>query len=82
MEPHAGGQTFGRDSAALVPVTAAYRGRDIELTLHDPVPHVEGPDGLRVMMQGVADAFTKGIGADPQDWHMMQRVFSEDLRSR
>jgi KDO2-lipid IV(A) lauroyltransferase len=65
-----------------VPVTAAYRGRDIELTLHDPVPHVEGPDGLRVMMQGVADAFTEGIGADPQDWHMMQRVFSEDLRSR
>ncbi len=31
------------------------------------------------MMQAVADRFTEGIGADPQDWHMMQRVFVEDL---
>lgn len=70
---------LARDTGtSLVPVTTAYRGRDIELTLHEPVPHVEGPDGLRVMMQKVADAFTEGISADPQDWHMMQRVFSDD----
>lgn len=67
---------------SLVPVTAAYRGPDIELTLHEPVPHVDGPDGLRQMMQRVADAFSRGISADPQDWHMMQRVFSDDLGTR
>jgi hypothetical protein len=27
----------------------------------------------------VADAFTTGFRADPQDWHMMQRVFTADL---
>jgi len=34
------------------------------------------------MMQGVADAFSRGIAADPQDWHMMQKVFVADLGSR
>ena len=32
------------------------------------------------MMQGVADAFTDAFRAHPQDWHMMQRVFVDDLR--
>jgi KDO2-lipid IV(A) lauroyltransferase len=69
----------------LVPVTLAYRGRDLELTFHEPVPPQPGDDGLVAMMQGVADAFSRGIEADPQDWHMMQKVFSRDvgeLRSR
>jgi KDO2-lipid IV(A) lauroyltransferase len=64
---------------ALLPVTLAYRGDDLEITFHEPVPHQEGDDGLVAMMQVVADRFTEGIGADPQDWHMMQRVFVEDL---
>ena len=63
----------------LLPVTLAYRGEDLEITFHEPVPHAEGDDGLVTMMQAVADRFTEGIGADPQDWHMMQRVFVEDL---
>jgi KDO2-lipid IV(A) lauroyltransferase len=43
------------------------------------VPHADGDAGLVAMMQGVADAFTAGLRAHPQDWHMMQRVFVEDL---
>ncbi len=66
----------------LVPVTLAYRGRDLELTFHDPVPHQPGDAGLVAMTQGVADAFSHGIAADPQDWHMMQRVFTADLGPR
>ena len=31
------------------------------------------------MMQGVADAFTGALREHPQDWHMMQRVFVDDL---
>jgi KDO2-lipid IV(A) lauroyltransferase len=30
-------------------------------------------------MQQVADAFREGLRAHPEDWHMMQRVFTDDL---
>ncbi|QNN52508.1 phosphatidylinositol mannoside acyltransferase [Nocardioides mesophilus] len=65
--------------APLVPATLAYRGECLQITFHEPVPHRSGPDGVAHMMQGVADAFSAGIHADPQDWHMMQRVFVEHL---
>jgi phosphatidylinositol dimannoside acyltransferase len=32
------------------------------------------------MTQGLADSFASAIAADPQDWHMLQRVFAADLR--
>jgi len=65
--------------APLVPATLTYRGPDLEITLHEPVPHQPGEAGLVAMTQGVADAFTAGMARDPQDWHMMQKVFVEDL---
>ncbi|CAN5681762.1 phosphatidylinositol mannoside acyltransferase [soil metagenome] len=68
-----------RTGAPLVPVTLHYVGTDMTITFHAPVPHAEGDAGLVAMMQGVADAFTEGFRAHPQDWHMMQRVFAEDL---
>ncbi len=71
-----------RAGVALVPVTRAYRGDDLEITFHEPVPHAEGDDGLVALMQHVADRFSDGITADPQDWHMMQRVFADDLDPR
>ncbi|HET7735078.1 MAG TPA: phosphatidylinositol mannoside acyltransferase [Nocardioidaceae bacterium] len=61
-----------RTGAQVIPASFAYVGRDIELTFSPPVPTAEPA----VMMQGVADAFTAGIRAHPQDWHMMQRVFT------
>ena len=67
---------------SLVPMTLAYRGRDIELTFHEPVPHASGTEGIVVMTQGVADAFSAAIAADPEDWHMMQRVFAAEPSRR
>jgi KDO2-lipid IV(A) lauroyltransferase len=61
-----------RTGAAVVPATFAYVGREMEMTFSPPVELGEtGP-----MMQTVADAFTAGIRVHPEDWHMMQRVFS------
>jgi len=68
------------------------------VTLHYPTrrewsarihPQVEVPKGgdraarIRTMTQRVADAFGEGIADHPQDWHMLQRVWLDDLdRSR
>jgi KDO2-lipid IV(A) lauroyltransferase len=64
-----------------VPVTLHYSGADLTLTFHAPVPHAEGAEGLVRMTQGVADAFTVALREHPQDWHMMQKVFAEDLHA-
>ncbi len=78
-----------RTGAPLIPVTLHYDGdggppaeRTMTLTFHARVPHAHEPGGDARMMQGVADAFTAGIGAHPVDWHMMQRVFAADLDPR
>jgi phosphatidylinositol dimannoside acyltransferase len=65
--------------APLVPVTLAYDGPRMHITMHEPVEPVSGRDGVRLMTQGVADAFSRGIRVHPQDWHMLQKVFVEDL---
>jgi len=67
-----------RTGAPLVPVTLHYEGETMTLTFHPAVPHADGDDGLQVMTQGVADAFTRALREHPQDWHMMQRVFVHD----
>ncbi len=71
-----------RTGAPLLPATLHYDGPDLVITFHPPVPHADGDAGLVRMMQGVADAFTGGLRAHPQDWHMMQRVFVDDLDPR
>lgn len=71
-----------RTGAPLVPVTLHYTGPDLTLTFHAPVPAADGDGGLVTMMQAVADAFTSALRAHPQDWHMMQRVFVDDLGPR
>lgn len=58
--------------APLLPVTLAYRGERMEVTIHPAVP----PGEEAAMTQGVADAFGRALRADPVDWHMMQRVFA------
>jgi len=71
-----------RTGAPLVPVTLHYDGPDLTLTFHPPVLHEAGDDGLVRMTQGVADAFTSAFREHPQDWHMMQTVFVDDLGAR
>jgi KDO2-lipid IV(A) lauroyltransferase len=78
-----------RTGAALFPVTLWFteEGPDGEppgwvARVHDEVP-VPG-DGDRTtkaaaMTQALADVFTAGIAAHPQDWHMLQPIFLADL---
>ena len=68
-----------RTGATLVPATLHYDGPEMVVTFHDPVPHAEGEEGIVSMMQTVADRFTEALRLHAVDWHMMQRVFVDDL---
>lgn len=70
-----------RTGAPLLPATLHYDGSEMVVTIHDPVPHAEGEEGVVSMMQGVADRFTDALRTNPVDWHMMQRVFATDLNT-
>jgi len=68
--------------AALRPATLWYEEKDWCVRVHDEVP-VPG-DGdratkIQAMTQSVARTFQEGVAAHPQDWHMLQRVWVEDL---
>jgi KDO2-lipid IV(A) lauroyltransferase len=43
--------------------------------IHPAVPHTD----IATMTQVMADAFAEGISAHPQDWHMLQRLWRDDL---
>lgn len=69
--------------ARLLPVTLWYDGSPVmQGRVHPPV---EVPaSGTRaektsVMTQALADAFATGIAEHPEDWHMLQRLWTEDL---
>ena len=75
--------------AALFPVTIRYERLPAEAparwgtVVHfypEVVPAAEGsrPEKIAAMTQGCADALALGIAANPEDWHMLQRVFVSD----
>jgi KDO2-lipid IV(A) lauroyltransferase len=67
---------------ALVPMFAAtltYEGPLLRIDFSPPIEPQQGRDGLVAMAQETADWFSAGIRRAPQDWHMMQPVFSADL---
>ncbi|WP_030192792.1 phosphatidylinositol mannoside acyltransferase [Streptomyces sp. NRRL S-87] len=72
--------------ALLLPVTLWYgTGSAMRGRVHPPVAVPE--TGTRVektaaMTQAVADVFAAGIGEHPQDWHMLQRLWLDDLEPR
>ena len=68
--------------AALMPVTLWFDGPYWGAHIHEEIPVPE--DGTRrekvaAMTQQVARVFEAGIAEHPEDWHMLQRVFSADL---
>jgi lauroyl/myristoyl acyltransferase len=69
--------------AALVPITLSYPdARDLLITAHSPVQPPSGrsrTDAIAAMTQQLASVFEQEIAAHPQDWHMLQRVWVEDL---
>ncbi|MFF3690252.1 phosphatidylinositol mannoside acyltransferase [Streptomyces sp. NPDC002187] len=72
--------------ALLVPVTLWYDESPVmKGRIHPPV---EVPEtGTRAektssMTQALADAFATGIADHPEDWHMLQRLWLDDLEER
>jgi phosphatidylinositol dimannoside acyltransferase len=77
--------------AALHPVSVYYepaasgRGYDVVVAFHDRVPvPAEGTTREKVaaMTQACADALGAAVREHTADWHMMQRVFVDDLQVR
>ena len=64
-----------RTGAAVVPVHLSFRDDGWTARLYPVVPHTD----VRTMTQAVADAFADGIGRHPADWHMLQRLWLDDL---
>jgi KDO2-lipid IV(A) lauroyltransferase len=68
--------------AALMPVTLWYDGPLWYTHIHEEIPVPENGtrrEKIAAMTQDVARVFEAGIAAHPQDWHMLQRVFTADL---
>jgi len=77
-----------RTGAPLIPVSTWYEGRSpnhtVVMRFDEPieVPDGTGTDAVRLMTQRLADVFAARIREHPQDWHMLQRVFTADLTPR
>jgi KDO2-lipid IV(A) lauroyltransferase len=61
--------------AALVPTALSFTDDGWDIAFHEAVPHTD----LATMTQALATAFERGIAEHPQDWHMLQRVWLDDL---
>jgi phosphatidylinositol dimannoside acyltransferase len=68
--------------AALMPVTLWYEGPCWHAHIYEEIP-VPGQgtrqEQVAAMTQQLAAVFEGGIAAHPEDWHMLQRVFTSDL---
>jgi lauroyl/myristoyl acyltransferase len=68
--------------AALRPVTLWYEGTHWGARVHEEIPVPDAGDRqekIRAMTQSLAHAFQQSVAAHPEDWHMLQRVWVEDL---
>jgi lauroyl/myristoyl acyltransferase len=69
-----------RTGAALIPTVCQFTERGWRLCFHPEVP-VDGPgrlaDRVTGAMQSVADAFATSIAAQPEDWHMLGRIWAD-----
>ena len=68
--------------AALLPVTLWFEDSGWGAQIYDEIP--VPPEGTRrekvaAMTQQLAEVYEAGIRAHPQDWHMLQPVFTADL---
>lgn len=76
-----------RTGLPLLPVTIRYESRPrgrwrIVVTIHDEVPVPAGgspAERARAMTQVCADRLTEAVTAHTEDWHMIQRVFVDDV---
>ncbi|GAA0381677.1 lipid A biosynthesis lauroyl acyltransferase [Acrocarpospora corrugata] len=71
--------------AALVPAVPTFEGAEWGLQVFEEIPvPAEGTrqEKVAAMTQGMAIAFEKGIAEHPEDWHMLQRLWLDDLEPR
>jgi phosphatidylinositol dimannoside acyltransferase len=68
--------------AALMPVATWFEGDDWGAHIYQEIPVPEAgtrAEKVAAMSQQLARVFETGIAEHPQDWHMLQRVFTADL---
>jgi KDO2-lipid IV(A) lauroyltransferase len=68
--------------AALLPAVVYFHGADWGIDIHPEIPvPAEGTrqEKVAALAQSLTDVFEKGIADHPEDWHMMQRLWLEDL---
>jgi lauroyl/myristoyl acyltransferase len=68
--------------AALMPVATWFEGEDWGARIYPEIPVPDSgtrAEKVAAMSQQLARAFEHGIAEHPQDWHMLQRVFTADL---
>ncbi|HWC35972.1 MAG TPA: phosphatidylinositol mannoside acyltransferase [Mycobacteriales bacterium] len=80
----AGPAALAHDTGAvLLPVTLTYPDRRLWCArIHEQVKvpaRGSRESKIRAMTQRMADSFAEAIAAKPQDWHMLQRVWTDDL---
>ncbi|RPK67336.1 Phosphatidylinositol mannoside acyltransferase [Streptomyces sp. ADI96-02] len=72
--------------ALLLPATLAYDGTPVMKARVHPAIDVPATgtraERTAVMTQALADAFAAGIAEHPEDWHMLQRLWLDDLDPR
>ena len=69
-----------RTGAGLFPVVCQFDGAGWRLVVHPEVPLDGGlrlRDRIAAAMQGVADGFEQSIAQQPEDWHMLGRIWSD-----
>jgi lauroyl/myristoyl acyltransferase len=64
-----------KTGAALIPVHLAFLPEGWQVTFYDEVPASD----VATMTQVMADRFASGIRQRPVDWHMLQRMWLDDL---
>lgn len=66
--------------AALVPCAQWVSGDEVHVLAHEPMEI--SPDAtVESVTQRLADVYARDIAAHPADWHMLQVVWREDMRS-
>ncbi len=68
--------------AALMPTATWFDGEDWGARIYDEIAVPESgtrAEKIAAMSQALADRFAEAIAEHPQDWHMLQRVFTADL---
>jgi len=68
--------------AVLMPTATWFEGDDWGACIYDEIPVPAAgtrAEKIAAMSQQMADVFSEAIAEHPQDWHMLQRVFTADL---